>query len=116
MEVFGGVGTQAENRVERWLREAMILGIWEGTPHRQMLDGLEVMERHRAHEALLESVAGAAPRHEIDEWRQRIAAHLARPRDEREAGIEPLFNDFARFMAGALARRTPVAQGFSPAL
>jgi len=115
MEVLGGVGTQAENRVERWLREAMILAIWEGTPHRQMIDGLEVMERHRVHEALLESVAGTVSRREIDEWRQRIAGHLARPRDEREAGIEPLFSGFARFMAGALARRTPVAQGLSPA-
>src|SRR5208282_3693145 len=36
MEVYGGVGTLAEYRVERWLREAMILAIWEGTPHREM--------------------------------------------------------------------------------
>ena len=49
MEVYGGVGTLQEYRVERWLREAMILAIWEGTSHRQMLDGLEVMQRKNAH-------------------------------------------------------------------
>jgi alkylation response protein AidB-like acyl-CoA dehydrogenase len=48
MEVYGGIGTLAEFHVERWLREAMILQIWEGTPHRQILDGLEVMERKAA--------------------------------------------------------------------
>ena len=31
------------------LREAMILAIWAETSHRQMLDGLEVMERKSAH-------------------------------------------------------------------
>src|SRR5260370_1183053 len=41
MEVHGGMGVLAEYSAERWLREAMILPIWEGTPHRQMLDGLE---------------------------------------------------------------------------
>jgi alkylation response protein AidB-like acyl-CoA dehydrogenase len=50
MEVHGGLGVLAEYPAERWLREAMILPIWEGTPHRQMLDGLEVMERKQAHE------------------------------------------------------------------
>ena len=39
-EVHGGMGVLAEYAAERWLREAMILPIWEGTPHRQMLDGL----------------------------------------------------------------------------
>ncbi|MFO3795714.1 MAG: acyl-CoA dehydrogenase family protein, partial [Anaerolineales bacterium] len=52
MEVHGGIGTLAEYGAERWLREAMILPIWEGTPHRQILDGLEVMERKKAHHLL----------------------------------------------------------------
>jgi acyl-CoA dehydrogenase len=30
MEVHGGVGTLEASRVEHWLREAMILAIWEG--------------------------------------------------------------------------------------
>ncbi|HLM80105.1 MAG TPA: acyl-CoA dehydrogenase family protein [Terriglobales bacterium] len=46
MEVYGGVGTLQEYCVERWLREAMILAIWEGTSHRQMLDG----RGHAAHQ------------------------------------------------------------------
>ncbi len=52
MEVHGGLGVLAEYAAERWLREAMILAIWEGTSHRQILDGLEVMERKRAHQML----------------------------------------------------------------
>ena len=40
MEVHGGLGILAEYGIERWLREAMILAIWEGTSHRQVLDGL----------------------------------------------------------------------------
>jgi acyl-CoA dehydrogenase len=30
------LGTLAEYGAERWLREAMILAIWEGTSHRQI--------------------------------------------------------------------------------
>jgi acyl-CoA dehydrogenase len=58
MEVHGGVGTLQEYRVERWLREAMILAIWEGTSHRQMLDGLEVMQHKGAHRLLFQHLAG----------------------------------------------------------
>src|SRR5262249_38511833 len=36
MEVHGGLGTLQEYRAERWLREAMILAIWEGPAHRQI--------------------------------------------------------------------------------
>ena len=57
MEIYGGLGTLEENRVERWLRESMILAIWEGTAHRQVLDGLEVMERKHAHKLLLKHLA-----------------------------------------------------------
>src|SRR5258708_6845858 len=52
MEVHGGLGVLAEYGAERWLREAMILAIWEGTSHRQILDGMEVMESRRAHKLL----------------------------------------------------------------
>ena len=45
MEAHGGLGVLAEYGIERWLREAMILAIWEGTSHRQILDGMEVIER-----------------------------------------------------------------------
>jgi alkylation response protein AidB-like acyl-CoA dehydrogenase len=61
MEVYRGLGTLAEYRVERWLREAMILAIWEGTAHRQILDGIEVMERKHAHKLLFARAGRLAP-------------------------------------------------------
>lgn len=105
LEAFGGAGTLAENRVERWLREAMILAIWEGAPHRQILDGLEVIERHQAHLPLLEGVRGLVPDAEIAAWRDRVPALIAEPRDAREARAEFLFGDLARFLGRALASR-----------
>jgi alkylation response protein AidB-like acyl-CoA dehydrogenase len=111
LEVCAGPGTLAENRVERWLREAMILAIWEGTPHRQMLDGLEVMERKGAHRLLLDHLRPGAPASDLDAWRERIEAHLALPREEREARIDPLFRELAAFTARALARRAADTRG-----
>ena len=35
MEVHGGVGALEEHQGERWLREALILAIWEGFPQIQ---------------------------------------------------------------------------------
>src|SRR5277367_6654319 len=67
MEVHGGLGVLEEYGAERWLREAMILAIWEGTAHRQMLDGMEVMERKRAHTLLLRRLAGMASATELQD-------------------------------------------------
>jgi acyl-CoA dehydrogenase len=103
MEVHGGMGVLAEYSAERWLREAMILPIWEGTPHRQMLDGLEVMERKRAHEMLFEHLAPHADKRELQEISSRIENHLQLPAEEKEAGIEPVFRDLAAFTAQTLA-------------
>jgi alkylation response protein AidB-like acyl-CoA dehydrogenase len=103
IEVFGGVGTLAENRVERWLREAMILAIWEGTPHRQMLDGLEAMETRAAHRLLLEHLRARADSRDLDEWTLRLEHFLAQDRADREASIQPLFTDLARFTGRVLA-------------
>jgi alkylation response protein AidB-like acyl-CoA dehydrogenase len=105
MEVYGGVGTLAENRVERWLREAMILTIWEGTPHRQMLDGLEVMEHKHAHRMLFEHLGNACDPDALRDLADRLDHLIGLPRDEAEAGIEPLFRDLAQFTADALVRR-----------
>lgn len=103
MEVHGGAGVLHEYPVERLLREAMILGIWEGTPHRQMLDGLEVMQRGRVHESLFAFLGEPAG---SDEQRQRIEALLARDTAaEREAGVEPVFRELARWTAQALAEQ-----------
>lgn len=105
MECYAGVGTLAENRVERWLREAMILAIWEGTPHRQMLDGMEVMERKQAHRLLFDHLGPDADPQALEGIAARLDDHLALPQDEKEAGIEPLFRELAAFTAETLARR-----------
>ena len=102
MEVYGGVGTLQEFRVERWLREAMILAIWEGTSHRQMLDGLEVMQRKHAHRLLFQHLAGKAPDAQLREMEARVERQLGFPEAEREATLETLFRDLASFTADAL--------------
>ncbi len=102
MEVHGGMGTLHEFGVERWLREAMILAIWEGTPHRQILDGLEAMERKRAHRLLFEHVAPAADPQALAEMDVRVEDLLALPAEEREAKAEELFRDLAVFVAETL--------------
>jgi len=104
MEVYGGVGTLQEYRVERWLREAMILTIWEGTPHRQMLDGLEVMQRKNAHSLLFQHLAGRAPEAQLREMEARVERQLGLPEVEREGTLERLFNDLASLTADALSR------------
>jgi len=102
MEVYGGVGTLQEYRVERWLREAMILATWEGTSHRQMLDGLEVMQRKSAHRLLFQHLAGKAPEAQLRQMEARVERQLALPEAEREATLEKLFTDLASFTANAL--------------
>jgi alkylation response protein AidB-like acyl-CoA dehydrogenase len=105
MEVHGGLGTLEEYRVERWLRESMILAIWEGTAHRQILDGLEVMERKRAHRLLFQHLAPQAAAAEARELEARVDQHLALPVEEREATAEPLFRALAEFTARSLAHK-----------
>jgi hypothetical protein len=104
MEVYGGVGTLQEYSVERWLREAMILAIWEGTSHRQMLDGLEVMQRKNAHRLLFQHLAGRAPASELREMEARVVRQVGLPEVDREGTLETLFTDLAEFAAGALLR------------
>src|SRR5262249_17289754 len=104
MEVHGGMGVLAEYAAERWLREAMILPIWEGTPHRQMLDGLEVMERKGANEMLFEQLAAVADKEELKAVAFRVEQHLRLSTEEREAGIENIFRDLAKFTARTLAQ------------
>jgi alkylation response protein AidB-like acyl-CoA dehydrogenase len=102
MEVHGGLGTLQEYHVERWLREAMILAIWEGPSHRQILDGLEVMERKNAHQLLFQLLAGKVSASALQEMEARIARHLALPRAEKEAAAESMFASLATFTADAL--------------
>jgi acyl-CoA dehydrogenase len=104
MEVHGGLGVLAEFGVERWLREAMILAIWEGTSHRQILDGLEVMERKRAHEILFAQLARIAPVKELREMEAEVERHLKLPSNEKEAQAEAMFRRLAVFTADQLSR------------
>src|SRR5467141_925364 len=104
MEVHGGLGVLAEYGAERWLREAMILAIWEGTSHRQILDGLEVMELKRAHQMLFRRLAEIAPSKELQDLESEVEQHLKLPSTEREAFAETLFRKLAAFTAETLAR------------
>jgi acyl-CoA dehydrogenase len=106
MEVHGGLGVLTEYGAERWLREAMILAIWEGTPHRQILDALEVMERKRAHKMLFRRLAEITPSKELQEMESEVEQHLKLPPEEREALVEPLFRKLAAFTAETLARKS----------
>ena len=65
MEVHGGMGVLEEYPVERLLREAMILPIWEGTAHRQVLDGIEAVVKKDAHLGLYERFKDYAGAEEI---------------------------------------------------
>jgi len=105
MEVHGGLGVLAEYGVERWLREAMILAIWEGTSHRQILDGLEVMERKRAHQMLFRRLAEIAPSKQLQDLESEVEQHLKLPSTEKEAFAETLFRKLAAFTAETLARK-----------
>jgi acyl-CoA dehydrogenase len=103
MEVHGGLGVLAEFGVERWLREAMILAIWEGTSHRQILDGFEVMERKQAHKQLFRHLAGKGTSSELQEIEAQVQRHLALPQNELEAGAEEVFRRLAIFTAECLS-------------
>jgi acyl-CoA dehydrogenase len=107
MEVHGGLGVLAEYGVERWLREAMILAIWEGTAHRQALDALEVMERKHAHKMLFKLLAETGPSAELQEMESTVQHHLSLPSSEREAGSEKLIRQLALFMADRLSLNYP---------
>jgi alkylation response protein AidB-like acyl-CoA dehydrogenase len=104
MEAHGGLGVLEEFGVERWLREAMILAIWEGTSHRQILDGLEVMDRKGAHRLLLKDLSERAPLAQLQEMESRIEEHLALPDAEKQATAEAVFRDLAQLTAKTLVR------------
>ncbi len=114
MEVHGALGVLAEFPVERWFREAMVLTIWEGTCHRQILDGLEVMERKRAHAFLFEHLRESADPSDLAAMRRRIDVHLELPQQLREAHAEEMFRELAMFTA----RTVRLTRGFEfqPAL
>lgn len=105
MEVHGGLGVLAEFGADRWLREAMILAIWEETSHRQILDGLEVMERKQAHKILFEHLKDLASTEELQEMEADIQRQLKLPAEEKEAQAEAMFRRLAVFAATKLSQK-----------
>ena len=103
MEVHGGAGVLAEFGVERLLREAMVLPIWEGGSHRQMLDALEVMQRRGAHHLLLEHLAPCAAPTELQAWRERLDTYLQQPPEAQEAELEMLIPSLAEWVGKTLS-------------
>ncbi|QZP39429.1 acyl-CoA dehydrogenase family protein [Halobaculum magnesiiphilum] len=57
MEVLGGNGYVREHTTPRLLRDTQVLPIWEGASNVISLDVLRVLERERAHEALVPFVS-----------------------------------------------------------
>ena len=98
MEVHGALGVLGEFPAERCFREAMVLTIWEGTSHRQILDGMEVMERKGAHRLLFDRLG---PSEDLENMRARVESHLKLTQDEREAGAEEIFRDLAVLVSRA---------------
>ena len=107
IEAHGAMGLMAEYGVERWLRESLILAVWEGTAHRQVLDGLEVMMRKQAHLPLLARVEDVDPE-AVSTWRQEIQSFLELPDADREAHAMSLFERLARFVAHACWQKQPI--------
>lgn len=104
MEVHGGAGVLAEFGVERLLREAMVLPIWEGGSHRQMLDALEVMQRRSAHTLLLEHLQPYTNHAEQQAWREKIDAYLQQSPETQEAELETLIPPLAEWAGKAMAQ------------
>lgn len=105
MEVNGGMGTLAEYGVERHLREAMITDIWEGPPHRQILDGLEALERKGAHRLLFEHLEAYGAPATLRAAQQALEAHLSLPTEEKEARAESVFKALANLAAESLKQK-----------
>jgi acyl-CoA dehydrogenase len=102
MQAHGALGILAEFPVERCFREAVILAIWEGTSHRQILDGLEVMQRKSAHELLFAYLGSAADAGTVERLRGEIERLLRLEQPECEAQSEGVFRRLAEFTARAL--------------
>jgi acyl-CoA dehydrogenase len=70
-----------------------------------MLDGLEVMERKRAHELLFAHLAPYVDKEELQTVSSLVEHHLLLSAEEKEAGIEIIFRDLAAFTARTLATK-----------
>ncbi len=96
MEVWGGLGILEEFEVERLFRESIILSIWEGTPHRQMLDGLEALSGKEGYKLffgfLREKFKGDEFKSkQISDALSYTEKFLELPGEQKEERIEELF-------------------------
>jgi len=58
---FGGLGYVEDAPIARWHREALVLPIWEGTPHVHALDAAEVLSQRDVRDELVERLVASAP-------------------------------------------------------
>ncbi|RMF54226.1 MAG: acyl-CoA dehydrogenase [Bacteroidetes bacterium] len=93
VEVWGGLGILAEFPVERFVRELMVTDIWEGTRHRHLLDGWEVLRRF----GLLGQLTSLWDLAAVDaSLVPELEAALARPEEEALPYLEPLLTRLAQ--------------------
>lgn len=59
MEAFGGLGFVEDAPIARWHREALVLPIWEGTPHVHALDAAEVLADRVVRDGFVERITAA---------------------------------------------------------
>lgn len=104
MEVHGSAGVLDEFPIERLLRESMILAIWEGAPHRQILDALQVMQSKRVHEVLIRELGVRGDLNEVRDLHARVEALLGLGQEEMEAQSEQVFCDLAAWAAKMSSR------------
>jgi len=98
MEVHGGLGILEEFGIERLLREAMILAIWEGTPHRQILDGLKVLLRKDVQDRLYSELRPALSKEDFENIHQLIESVNEPPQNEKERLIGYVFPRLAELV------------------
>lgn len=80
MTIFGGLGFVEDAPIARWHREALVLPIWEGTPHVHTLDAAEVFQDRTVRDAFVERFAAQMPGREgerVADAARRLVAELA---------------------------------------
>jgi len=86
--------------------QAVVLAIWEGPSRRQILHGLEVRERKRAHHLLLKLLSATVSRSSLQHMEARIDHHVTLPRAEKEGGARRRLANWPHLRQGAcLAER-----------
>lgn len=92
-EIWAGLGTLKEFSPERFIRELLVTDIWEGTRHRHLLDGWEVLRRYPvlSHLSTLWDIQAVDSSLLTD-----IEKALTLPEEEATSLIEPLLTRLAQ--------------------